>query len=840
MIRARDISTSTIIVKIVFLMTAFAGVGAAQSGGSDGQTVADPWAGIEEMVVTGQGTALLVSTESDSVMAFDSDMIVSQGFSNIADVSAFTPNLEIKAAFGAANPTLFIRGVGLNDYLSNAQSSVAVYNDGVYMQSPTGQLFGLFDTQGIEVLRGPQGSLNGRNATAGAILVGSNKPSGDFGAMSRTKYGRFNQIEQEAFIEFPIVEEVLAARFAGRLNRRDGIVRNRCATPDVYDLSLPGPNQERTARNACINETVSTPEALERDLNNVDNWAARGIFQLQLGDTEWLFNGHGGESTALATAFQTVGRNLRVNANPNPGFVNSRFYLDPDLDAFSLDPTDGDPYAGDYNRTGKDNVTVYGGHINGKYDNGDDLVITSITALEGNERDAQTDPDSSPFLSAEVDFQNESLQLSQSVDLEWKSSDLPLTVYAGGLFLYEKLKARNEFRLVIAGGGQNRNIAGRTQALDQETTSWGIYARGELEISDSITLSGGARYNWDRKDFALETCGLSIPFRRDGPKVVDCGPDAREAGKGDETWTEWTGDAELKYRPTEDITFYVKYVKGWKPGQFNGATFAAQIDGVLPDDDPLIFDPFIPVDPETIDSFEAGFKFLLFDEMVKLSGAGFVYRYADLQVFRLRNQPGSPPINELINASDAQIAGVELEFEVEPTEGLVINGAFAWLESKYLDFDQTTRRQIPGSFPPAFSSSRQDYSGSRLIASPEFSFSGGIRYDWAIDGLGTITPRFDFSWRSEIFFDPNEGRGYFERNGEFLPGGTLGDDDLALLHAQLSYATPEDRVTLTGWVRNLTDEAYKVDGFDLSDGFDSVLYVIGVPRTYGLTAEIRF
>ena len=132
------------------------------------------------------------------------------------------------------------------------------------MQSPTGQLFQLFDTAGIEVLRGPQGSVYGRNATAGAILVSAQKPSGNFGGYSRTTYGRFDQFEQEGAVEFPILTDTLSARLSGRLNRRDGITRNRCATPEVYDLSCAARTRTRTPSTTAPKRRTTAPRLWRR------------------------------------------------------------------------------------------------------------------------------------------------------------------------------------------------------------------------------------------------------------------------------------------------------------------------------------------------------------------------------------------------------------------------------------------------------------------------------------------------------------------------------------------------------------------------------------------------
>ena len=162
---------------------------------------------IEEIVVTSRAGSQNLQDLAVSVSAFDAEYLNALGAQNIADIAQFTPNLEIRTVFAASNPTLFIRGVGLRDFNANSASSVAVYNDDIYMNSPAGQLAQLFDVQQVEVLRGPQGTLFGRNASAGAIRVVSRKPTGDINGHAKMTYGNYNDIEAEGAFEVPELHE---------------------------------------------------------------------------------------------------------------------------------------------------------------------------------------------------------------------------------------------------------------------------------------------------------------------------------------------------------------------------------------------------------------------------------------------------------------------------------------------------------------------------------------------------------------------------------------------------------------------------------------------------------
>ena len=467
-------------------------------------------------------------------------------------------------------------------------------------------------------------------------------------------------------------------------------------------------------------------------MNNVDNWAARGLLRFESDASEWILNVHGGRTQALATHFQKVGRDVVQNGNPVPYLRDASRYGDPDNRGVTFDPTDGNPYAGDYNRTGDDIVELFGSSLTGNIEF-ENWSLLSISALEMNDRDAETDTDSGPnriggqFRAAEVDFKNDSTQVSQELRAEWAHPTQPITIVTGALGLYEKLNADNRFRLEYR---TPTIIDGRTQEFEQTTWSWGVYGDLSWDPFETLTVEGGVRYNWDRKDFDLRSCSLELPFRRPGPAVVDCGPGKIVQGSAVEKWTAVTGEASVTYKPTESINFYLKYAHGWKPGQFNGSKFAAQFN-TLPEGDPLIPPLLDPADPESVDSFELGFKTHFWDDRIALSGAAFIYRYEDLQVFRLRDEAGSPPVNELINARDAEVAGMELEFEVEPIDGLFVNGAFGWLHSKYNRFTQNqTKVRFTGLNRVETTLTTQDYSGSRLIASPRvhLQWHGALRH----------------------------------------------------------------------------------------------------------------
>jgi iron complex outermembrane receptor protein len=287
-----------------------------------------------------------------------------------------------------------------------------------------------------------------------------------------------------------------------------------------------------------------------------------------------------------------------------------------------------------------------------------------------------------------------------------------------------------------------------------------------------------------------------------------------------------SGSASFEYRFMDTNSAYVKYTRGWKPGHFNGgAVFSGTI--------------ISPVDPETVDSYEGGFRTNWFDGRLALDAAAFFYKYKDQQIFQIQQSGAGPPLFQLINAQQSEILGVEASLHAEPIEGLTIQYEVGWLDSEYPEFVSTFRVRVPT--PPGAPRKTidivSDYTGNRLLGSPVWSMSGLVEYSIPLPlNLGELVPRFSFSWQDDIFYDPAEGQG----TQVDLPDGTIAQEAYWLLNAGLLWRNAGDWLEISGWVRNILDKAYRVQSFDLSEDFNYVADYYGDPRTYGFTVSLYF
>lgn len=819
----------------------------------------DPFAGVEEMIVLGKETIGTLTDAAVSVTSFDASDLVALGVVDISDISQFTPNLEIRTA-GSTAATFFIRGVGLNDFTANASGSVAVYVDDAPKNLPAIQLGQLFDLEGIEILKGPQGSGPGRNASAGAIRIFTKQPTGELGGFFRVNYGNYDYVDAEGALEVSIVEDVLAARMAFRLTQRDGIVKNRCAGFTQAQIDLANGNV-CGALSTAPDQPASVTPGLDKNVNDQDKWAARMTLRYlpPIDDMmEWTFTFHGGRLDQTGTVGQHIGTlgsygsSDRINYQqpeigqegaqilaslsiptraecrrqhpPGPA-RNACFAEKTRLETLGRTilserlgerPLDLLPFEGDYNNPGFERQTTWGALLRGDWEF-KGVTLVSITGFERYDRERFIDADYSPNVFFEFAIDDDAWQFTEDLRLSGELEAYPVSWHTGIFFLQEELDYVQD---TLA---RNPLVPFRQSYL-QETSSLGVFGEFAWEFLDDFTLEAGARYNWERKVFDAD-------IRRGAGLADQCLPNSMGVVpkcKRKVTVDHPTGTVVLKYAFDELRNFYIKYSHGWKGSQFNvrDGAIGTQVTDVA--------------SPEIIDAYELGFNGSWLDGRLRMDGALFSYQYENYQVFTFINDAGTVPQRVVVNASDAQIYGAELEGRLEPVDTLVFDIRFGWLESKFLNFTDSVLRPLEGR-PGQFFRQPLNFSGNPLPNAPRFQVSGSVQYDLWLGKLGTLIPRYDFSWSDDVAFDQTDGRGTPNASGvTFLPKNAIGQDALLLQNFRLTYQDPSGNFEVVGWVRNLTNEVYKTLSFDATGGPAFVGNLLGDPRTYGLSVQFEY
>jgi iron complex outermembrane receptor protein len=296
--------------------------------------------------------------------------------------------------------------------------------------------------------------------------------------------------------------------------------------------------------------------------------------------------------------------------------------------------------------------------------------------------------------------------------------------------------------------------------------------------------------------------------------------------------------------PDQDVQLIWKYARGWKSGHWNALATLQEAGNTVS-----------PAEPETIDDFEMKLSGKWFDERVWLDASLFYYKYNQYQVFIIDSQPNQPPQLKIINANNAQVYGAEVTMVAQPLlglvaeeiEGLRVEARFGWLESEFLDFTNDVYKVLrTGDFNTRPTSVTVDYSGNRLINSPQFKLS--LTATWMLDlgRWGQIIPRYDGAWSSDIYFNQAEGRRTTQLDipgvptPKEFPECAIGQCAFWLHNLRLDYLTPNGKLKIGGWVRNIENTVFKTYGFDASEfGALTVAYV-SEPRMYGLDFTVNW
>lgn len=664
---------------------------AAQAQGTE--QVGEDGSGIDEIVVTAQRRSQNVQDVPIAITAVTGETLREAGVRDPRDLILLVPSLSMQAGTAASTTSLFIRGVGIGDFNSNTTGAVGVYVDDVFIGANAGKLFNIFDSDGIEVLKGPQGTLYGRNTTAGAIRFSSAKPTDTFSGNISALYGRFDELRIEGGVGGPIAGDVLKVRVSGLYHRNDGTTFNRVTGNRVNDL---------------------------------DMWAGRVILDFTPNaDTLVRVTAHGGRNSGGARQFQHRGQGVDFLGNPA---------LLPDgtpTDGFGYADTDGNPYAGDYDVEGKERINVFGASLLGQLTFGG-VQLTSISAYEQVNRSTLEDTDASPNQVINAYYEDRPRQFSQELRLQ-SVGENTFNWIVGGFYFHDKLATDSAFDLLrglrdptapLGGFDPVTSLGLLRYPYTQKTDSYALFGQGHYKLTNSLTATLGLRYSHDRIDmnFAslFDALGTVVPRKAYSDVIVPLVNFNQRQSFDDLSWR-----VALNYK-FDDTLIYGSYSKGYNSGGFAGgaSTDAAQL---------------VPFNSEKLYAYEIGVKTDLFDRHLRFNASAFHYDYRDLQVF-IFDLSGPVPVQRKLNAGNASIWGLEAEITAKPVRNFELFGAFTVMDSEYKTFTA-----LGGA----------SFAGNRLVNAPNFSGVAGMRLTVPFDNGSEIRANVDATYTSSIFLYPD-------------------------------------------------------------------------------------
>lgn len=806
---------------------------ASASAQGDGSTnTARENAGVAEIIVTATMRKENVQDTPVAITAITGDLLAERSQTSIYEVAKQAPNVSLAPQGQGYGSTMlaFIRGVGQSDFILALEPGVGIYVDDVYYSTLTGSLVDLLDVDRVEVLRGPQGTLSGRNSIGGSIKMFSKKPTGDGSGSVSITAGSNERVDGRAVADFAIVPDKLNARISV-VGKSGGAYVKRvdyaCAHPDSGVPSYASGEEDcvvgtlggksLVAGRLYLDWTISDDIDVELIGDITRDRSEAGADVLRYANNPRLSIDDGNSATPIVPydcRFVAYGTNSCDSAGSDPYRTYATF-LDPSA------PTSQSPYS-PYSIAPISHLDSVG--LSGKvtWRLSDNLELMSISAFRRLEANFAEDVDGSP-IAGQLAFQTvKNKQWSQEVRLSAKLLDDRLDLTGGGFWFKSEGEFSARFDLRYIGLDF---IQGPEYTPSRSTAA---FLNGSLRLTDSLRFSGGVRYSWDKKDqtYARHNPDGTVPTTfclpglapfdpANAPNCALVGLDGLEDGYKGERF-DWR--AALDLRASDQVMFYGQIATGYRGGGVNPRPFFGP-GTVLPIFQGQI-DPVngVPTDvnqlksfkPETMTSFELGIKTDLLDRRLRINVAAFYNDYRDI----ILNSTACPisPCYQPNNIGKAEVKGAEIEVAFYPTERLSFDMAASYLDFQYKDTDQATTGIALNMVTPF---------------TPEYKISGGVQYDIVDSDAGRLSLRVDGSYQSEVYT-------------EAMNGPTNRIDGYFLANARLVWTAPDNDWSAALEVTNLSDKYYELTRFDQAVQAGSVSATPGGPRQWAITLTKSF
>lgn len=787
---------------------------------------------MDEIVVTARKREENVQDTPIAVSAFTGASLDARGIQKVDDIAQITPNMSfdniVTNGGGGSSAAIFIRGVGQRDFLPSADPGVGLYVDGVYFARSVGSVLDLIDVERVEVLRGPQGTLFGRNTTGGAVAIHTVKPHEEFEGSIRVKTGTDDKLDIVGKVNVPISDNLFMNASLATFNQT-GFVINPNNGQDFGDDETVA---FRGAVRWLVNDDVEVNLSGDYSRDRENGQAAvtsldpnHAVFFIAPDPTNPMSTGNGATTHNYFLGANSPFRTTNAFP-PGPGGMG------PGLDgAFGFGNLGVAPFVRSFNNCdaiapvpglvegthpdcinattiglGQNNalqrewsdMDVYGASATIDWDVTDNLHIKSISAYRAVDSSFGHDGDKSIFMMSWVrDEIYEQEQYSQEIQVLGNAFDDRLQWIVGGFYFTEDGLNYNP---VDFAGVDIESGAG----FDHESKA--VFAQGTFDVTDKLHITAGIRYTKDTKDFIVTTGQVigdigPVNMQSVTPVIAPTGLVVKLIDDGTTTLKadDWTPMANIAYDWNDNLMTYFTFSEGFKSGgvqQRNAGRFG----------------PLAPTyDPEFVESFEIGFKYGTDDGRFVLNAAAFFADYTDIQLELLAPEGIAP---QLDNAGEGEVKGFELEARWSPIDTWFFEASLGHLDATITAADPA----VTGSGGPA--------KGDRLPQVPRWTMASSVIKEFGLGESGTVTARVDYNYRTKVYFaGDNEARSLMQSHG--------------LLNASVGWDSADDKYSLIFHANNIFDKRrklYSEQSGSSSVGFD----ILARDFAWYLTGEYRF
>ncbi len=753
------------------------------------------------IVVTAQKREQDAQDVGIAITAYSGEQIEAANFDNAADVIGQVPNAVARRAFPSRGLTTnyFIRGVGQSDFNDGTESSIAVFTDDFYYIQASQADFATFDVERVEILRGPQGTLFGRNATGGAVQSVTKRPDSVYSGKLSVGVGNFNGRTIDGFLNVPLSDTV-SVRVSGVYDTHDPTVTN-IFEPDGEDQLDQNFSAGRVQLNWAPSDTFEINFKYEYGLTTGNLTSDQGFVAQGTAD---------GDVVILEESAQ--GFNPTADGTDDPRITN--------VDGLSFGENQLDH-----------------GLITATWDVSDSVTLTSITGFADQDYEVIEDCDGTPFPNCAFNPVTDSLHWSQEFRLNGSNTDFTWTL--GAYYLGQDLSSNVVLPILLTDDGPGGDLPTAVVLetdFQLDVTSAALFGQFEYYLSDQLRFTGGLRLNYDRKEFEQIRPIRTIQFA-EGTRTFreGLGPNFRDfSGEIGETFLEHVfnaetaalnpnladdlnvvddvniaGTAQIDYIPNDDLLIYASFRRGLKAGGFNNGLISVTQENI----------DIIPYQQEVLHAFEGGFKWDFAPaNAARLNASVFYYDYNDFQATSYIG------IGNIISNNDATVSGAEIELQFSPADGWFVSGAAGII------FDTNVEDVVRSAFDPSpgggaiadvlFIEDRE------LGGAADFNLNGLIRYEWdMMDGFWGA--QVDASYIDERFVD------VLNQTALLLPS-------LTVVNSTLTYEHDTNGLSASLWVRNLFDQQ-RPQNIIAAPGLAQLGHFnFNATRTYGATLSYEF
>ncbi|MEO0412849.1 MAG: TonB-dependent receptor [Pseudomonadota bacterium] len=778
--------------------------------------------GLAEIIFPASRRAEGLQKTAISVSALNADALTARSVQSVEQIAALVPGVQIATYQG--DTSIFIRGIGTPVIIAGNDSSTAAYVNGIFLSRAAAIGPSFFDVDRIEVLRGPQGTLYGRNATGGSVNILTKRPTEDFSAEGRLILGNYERVQAFGAVSGPITDTV-RARFATQYENRGGYTTVNLARgalpPTQDDLSFDAEDRNDIAMRLTVEADVSENAVLTvmadyfhaNDRANVFHFASAGYAEEV---PNWYESREGSQT-------------LPYFAIKNSGRVTER----KSRDIFAAVPF-------------RNDTEIWG--INAQLDwSIGEYDLQVITGYKESNPDFQNTFDLGDTFNTYYRRAEDHWQYTADFQLSSPQGKRFSWIVGGGYFTEENVINNDIFgdfwEPILIQGFADLQDAGVIPVFPidipstnlccelrlnggQETQAFNVYVDATYEITDTLALKIGGRYTRERRDgfqnfdlvfLSPEGGDARVPFAPNPMLFPNAISDDRDnvvpdplgfviaPVAGPTTFDAFTPKFALEWSPNVNVLAYASVQRGFKSGGYNIGSSQREA-----------------FEPETIWSYELGVKSQLLDNRLRVNAAAFYYDYTNLQA---QDSIGNQPI--IRNVGAAEVLGFEVEAAAILSEYFSLDGSVTYLDAQFTE-GTLTEPLRPAPLDQEPGSLVRDLDGLRLPRAPEWKFNIGAVFNYPMDEKGDLSLRIDYGWQSKIFFT-------------VFNIDAASEDSFGLLKARASWTSEDGGYSVAIFGDNLTDEAYFTNQI-LTGTVYGAEFVgpLAPPRTWGVEFNAKF